>query len=160
MGARQVRIEFRDEEGRAERLLATPLGAGAYRLDDSPSFAYSVSTGDVVRAERDGGRLHFVEVVEKSGNRTLRLLFSRFSVASDAARPILDDLEQLGCGHEHAQEFVLCVRVPREVELAAVVEYLKTLGMWWEHADPTFKELTAPAKVGSMARRARRRDAR
>ena len=45
------------------------------------------------------------------------------------------------------------MRVPREVELAAVVEYLKTLGMWWEHADPTHEELRAPAKVGSMGRR-------
>ena len=153
MGARQVRIEFQDDEGRAERLLATPVGADAYRLEVSPSFAYSVSTGDVVRAERGGGgRLRFVEVVKKSGNRTLRLLFSRFAVGSDAARPILDELEQLGCRHEHAQEFVLCVRVPREVELAAVVEYLKTLGMWWEHADPTHKELHAPDKVGSMRR--------
>jgi len=158
---RQVRIEFRDEEGRAERLLASPAGANSYLLDDSPSFAYSVSRGDVVRATRGANRrLHFAEVVRKSGNRTLRLLFSKFSVSSDAARPILERIEELGCRHEYAQEFVLCVNVPREVELSAVVEFLKTLGMWWEHADPTFEELSAPDKAGSMRRAARKRTPR
>ncbi|HEV2765362.1 MAG TPA: DUF4265 domain-containing protein [Pyrinomonadaceae bacterium] len=157
---RQVRIEFTDEEGRAERLPASPVGANSYRLEVSPSFAYSVSHGDVVRAERGAGsRLRFAEVVRKSGNRTLRLLFSRFSVTSEAARPILEELEQLGCRHEHTQEFVLCVNVPREVELIAVVEFLKTLGIWWEHADPTAEEFYAH-KAGSMRPPTRRRATR
>lgn len=157
---RQVRIEFRDDEGRRERLLASPVGANSYRLDDAPSFAYSVSRGDVVRAERGGDkRLRFVEVVKKSGNRTLRLLFSRFSVGSEAARPVLDTLEELGCAHAQAHEFLLSINVPREVELVAVVDFLKTLSMWWEHADPTSEEFHAPDKAGSMARRPRRRTA-
>ena len=158
---RQVRIEFRDDEGRAERLLASPVGEDTYRLEGSPSFAYSVSTGDVVRAERGtSSRLRFVEVKKKSGNRTLRLLFSRFGVTSEAARFILDELEQLGCRHEHAQEYVLCISVPRKVEMVAVLDFLKTLGMWWEHADPTAEEFYAPDKAGSMRRPTRKRTAR
>jgi hypothetical protein len=139
----KVRIQFEDAEGRAEALDASPLGKDLYRLDESPSFAYSVSLGDVVRAARSGraGRLRFSEVVKKSGNRTVRLIFAKFSPGSKAAHPILEQIAGLGCRYDNSQASVLSVAVPETSSLSDVVGYLKTLGMWWEHADPTFEEL-------------------
>lgn len=138
----RVEIEFRDGEGRSENLKASPVGRSLYRLEASPAFAYSVSRGDVVRARRSrDGMLRFSASVEKSGNRTVRVIFARFSADSDAAKPILEEIERLGCSYESSQPTMLCLNVPQDVSLSEVVEYMKTLGMWWEHADPTREEL-------------------
>lgn len=137
-----VRVELSDAEGRTETLAASPVGRGLYRLEESPSFAYSVSLHDVVRARRvRDGRLRFAEVVEKSGNRTLRLIFARLSIQSEAAQTILENVGALGCRYDNSQAAVIAINVPADASLAEVAEYLKTLGMWWEHADPTFAEL-------------------
>ena len=144
--SQKVQIEFRDEEGRTEQLWASPVGRSLYRLDNSPSFAYSVSHSDVVRARKGrDGLLRFSETVEKSGNRTVRLLFARFAVSSETAQPILEELQRLGCVYESLQPSMLCINVPQEVELWQVVEYMKSLAMWWEHADPTYEELYSNA---------------
>jgi hypothetical protein len=138
----KVRIELSDAEGRTEILPASKVGRSLYRLEESPSFAYSVSLDDVVRARRSReGRLRFAGVMEKSGNRTLRLLFARVSPDSEAGRTILANVSALGCHSQNLQASLLTINVPVEVALLQVVEYLKTLGMWWEHADPTHEEL-------------------
>ena len=145
MGAKKtekVQIQFQDDEGRRESLSASTVGRSLYRVENSPSFAYSVSLNDIVRARRGkDGLLHFSEVVEKSGNRTVRLLLAKFSVNSETAQPILRGIEGLGCSYENLQASMLCVNVPHEVDLQQVVEYLKTLEMWWEYADPTYETL-------------------
>ncbi|HVF49993.1 MAG TPA: DUF4265 domain-containing protein [Pyrinomonadaceae bacterium] len=139
-----AQVELSDAEGRTETLAASPVGRGLYSLEESPAFAYSVSLHDVVRARRGrDGRLRFAGVVEKSGNRTLRLIFARLSIQSEAAQTILESLAALGCRHDNAQAAVVSINVPAEASLAEVAGYLKTLGMWWEHADPTFEELYA-----------------
>jgi hypothetical protein len=139
-----VRVEFWDEEGRTEQLATTHAGGEMFRLEDAPAFAYSVSAGDVVRAARVGAdELRCVEVVEKSGNRTLRILFARVSLESEAAQSVVRSIEAMNCRCESSQPTLLCVTVPPEAALEEVVEYVKTLGLWWEHADPTFDELRA-----------------
>ena len=138
-----VFVRLADGEGRAERLRAAHAGGDLYRLEEGPSFAYSVSVGDTVRAKarRRGGALVFQSVAEKSGNRTLRLLFSRFGVESPQAEPIIAELRGMGCACDHAEEFILRLTLPPEVSLEVVVDFLKSLAMWWEHADPTYAEL-------------------
>ncbi len=140
--SQKVRLRLRDNHGREEFLSVTPLGEDLYRLEESPAFAYSISLHDVVRAiaSSEGG-LDFAGVAERSGNRTMRVMFSRFSINSKQARPILKRLKRLGCRYESSQANVLSVTLPPAVILDEVAEYLRSLGLWWEHADPTFEDL-------------------
>ncbi len=141
----KVRLRLQDNDGREEFLLVTPLGEDLYRLEESPAFAYSVSLHDVVRAITGSeGGLDFAGVAERSGNRTMRVIFAKFSIDSKQARPILKRLRKLGCHCDNSQASVLSVTLPSAVKLDEVTEYLKSLELWWEHADPTFEDLYGP----------------
>ena len=61
-----------------ETLWAYDLGNDHYCLDNSPFYAYSVSWQDIVYAphDEDEGFATFQRVVTKSGNRTVRIIFS------------------------------------------------------------------------------------
>ena len=71
------RIEYEDGSAKVETLWAHDLGNDKYRLADSPFYAYSVSWEDMVLAPFDDfeGRATFKRVLEKSGNRTVRIIF-------------------------------------------------------------------------------------
>jgi hypothetical protein len=81
-----AKVLFRvvDEDGsiNVETLWAFDLGQDAYRLDNSPFYAYSVSVGDVVFAPVDpqDERPTFQRVLEKSGNRTVRVILTQVNV--------------------------------------------------------------------------------
>lgn len=146
MGAERVvvQIQFRDDEGRTEMLGAAPLGPNLFRLENLPSYAYGVSRDDVVRAApNDDGTFVFESIVEKSGNRTLRVLLARFALESPQAVEMIGAARELGCHHESLQPHMLCLNVPEEADLAAVVEYLLGWSVWWECADPPRSFLTA-----------------
>ncbi len=70
-----VKVELRDRSDHVETLWATPVGRDRYKLDNSPFYAYGVSWQDVIEArpEREGDLPTLVRVVEKSGNRTIRV---------------------------------------------------------------------------------------
>ena len=64
------------EEEYVETLWADPVGPNLYRLDNSPFWAYGVSWKDVVEAHPDpDGMLRMTRVAQKSGHRTLRIVF-------------------------------------------------------------------------------------
>jgi hypothetical protein len=138
----RVLIQFRDDEGRTEKLWATIVSDGLYQLEHSPSFAYRVSRKDIVRAVADeNGELLFERIEEKSGNRTVRILFARYWITSPEAAPILNKIEELGCSYEHLEGRMLNINVPPAVELKKLAEYLIDQGLWWEYADPTRESL-------------------
>ncbi len=63
-----VAVEFPDEDGDTEHLIVTDLGAGRFRLEESPVFSDFAGWGDVVACSRgDDGRLICREVVQPSG---------------------------------------------------------------------------------------------
>lgn len=74
----KVLVEYLDGDApRTERLWAKPVGGGLYEIRNSPWFAYRINWGDIVRAvevARDEVP-RVIEVVERSGHRTLRVLF-------------------------------------------------------------------------------------
>ena len=126
-----------------ETLWAYHLGAGRYRLDNSPFYAYSVSSGNVVLAPIDPGdaRPTFAAVLEKSGNRTVRILLDEPLEAGNASDAVLSGLVALGCSFEGASPRYVAINVPPGVELAAVRDYLVERALAWEHADPSYSEL-------------------
>ncbi len=136
-----VKVLMHSPDGDAETLWATPVGENRYRLENSPFFAYGVSWLDVVEAAPDAvGQLVLSGVVQKSGHRTVRVIFAS-GIESAEARSVLEELVRLGCSYEGYNPRYVSVDVPPEADLAAVAEYLTRTGQRWEYADPTYAEL-------------------
>jgi hypothetical protein len=108
------------------------------RLDNNPFYVYGVSAGDIVEAEPRGeGLFTFVRVVEKSGNRTVRVLFEHGNATAEAKK-LLETLVALGCDYEGARSKLVSVCVPPRVDLGEVERLLdRTAGLEWEHGDIT-----------------------
>lgn len=141
--AGMVKIKFQEGTD-VETLWAVLLGANRYRLANSPFFAYRVSWEDVIEADLDrDGVLSFIRVVEKSGNRTVRVITEGYKTTSEEAKPFLDGLISLGCSFEGLQPRLISVTVPPEVDLQTVASYLIKSGHHWEYADPTYDDLFA-----------------
>lgn len=136
-----TKVKFHEGKD-VETLWAFPLGGNLYRLDSSPFFAYRVSWLDIVEAEPDDeGVLSFVRVVEKSGNRTVRVITEGYETTSKEAKPFLEGIIDLGCSYEGFQPRLLSITVPAEIELKAVANYLIKSNHNWEYADPTYDDL-------------------
>src|SRR5687768_9315146 len=88
-------------DGDVETLWADELGDDRYRLDNLTWYAYGLSLGDIVHATRnESGMLVFQRVVEKSGNRTMRLILETDETTDEMtfeSRRLLDELRALGC---------------------------------------------------------------
>lgn len=148
-----VKILFRvvDSDGgvNVETLWAEPLGDDRYRVRNCPFYAYRTSFLDVVHAEFDEseGHITFRRVVEKSGHRTLRVIFKppvSEKGAFDQANPsdrLLDSLAKLGCTYEGANRVYICIDVPPHVPLDAAVDVLVGAQAQWEYADPKYDDL-------------------
>jgi hypothetical protein len=126
-----------------ETLWAFELGGARYRLDNIPYYAYSVSLGDVVLAPLDpqDQRPTFASVLEKSGNRTVRVLFDAPAEPGSEAEQLLGRLVAMGCDYEDANRRYVAINIPPAVELAAVRDVLVDNALTWEHADPSYSEL-------------------
>ncbi|MDX2148119.1 MAG: DUF4265 domain-containing protein [Planctomycetota bacterium] len=141
-----VKVLVRDPEGDPEELWAMPLGGDAYRLDNTPFFAYSLSWLDVIIAPKNRrGIPVFARIERKSGNRTVRV-----ASESDAYVPkeLIRRLESLGCTYEGIDPTYLAFNVPPSTSLGDVVAVLESVNpeeFTWEHADPTYEELEGEA---------------
>ncbi|MEZ5582168.1 MAG: DUF4265 domain-containing protein [Candidatus Competibacteraceae bacterium] len=139
---KQEQVELLDNEGRKELVSASQTGEDLYQLDSTPSFAYQVSLNDIVRVMRgEDGQLRFVEVVEKSGNRTVRVLLNKFSLDSELGKAILAFIAEQGCQYGNAHVNVLTITAPPEVDLQVIETRLVEYGVWWEYADPLWDQI-------------------
>ena len=111
-----VKVELRDRSDRVETLWATPVGPDRYKLDNSPFYAYGVSWQDVIEARpaREGELPTLVRVVQKSGNRTLRVVLDPPADQSEESATILDWLVELGCSYEGAGPGFISINIPPE----------------------------------------------
>ena len=114
-------------------------------LANSPFYAYGVSWQDIIHAPFDPqeGFPTFQSVLEKSGNRTIRIVFDDASVENGKSEFVIDCLMALGCDYEGATKTYLSVNIPPNVDLKAVVDFLIREGATWEHVDPTYEEFHA-----------------
>ena len=70
-----IKILMQEDEN-VETLWGERVGTNSYRVDNSPFWAYGVSWKDVIEAHPDpDGMLRMTRVVEKSGHRTVRIMF-------------------------------------------------------------------------------------
>ena len=137
------RVPADDGSAQVETLWATSLGNDQYRLENSPFYAYSVSWKDVVFAPFDPAedRATFRQVVKKSGNRTVRLIFDPPVQDGNESDQVLQGLLDLGCSYEGANSGYMSINIPPAVDLSVVRQYLVVKRAQWEHADPTYAEL-------------------
>ncbi len=137
-----VKVKFVDGED-VETLWAIALGNNLFRLDNSLFYAYDVSWQDVVEATEEAEDFYeFVRVVEKSGNRTLRIIFQNFSGKDEQGKQILSDIENLGCSYEGANSKLISITIPSTVNFESVVNYLSEQNdLNCEYADPSYNEL-------------------
>jgi hypothetical protein len=136
------RLPEADGSVSVETLWAYELGEDRYKLDNSPFYAYGVSWGDTVLAPHDETEGHptFQSVLEKSGYRTVRVMFDPPVRRGNPSDVTLKALVKLGCEYERANAQYIVVSLPPSVSLATVVEYLNERKATWEHADPTSDE--------------------
>ncbi|MFB9681700.1 DUF4265 domain-containing protein [Streptosporangium vulgare] len=81
----------------SERLWAIPLGPDRARLDNIPFFVRGVACGDVVRIDTDAEGITWVtEVVEVSGNCTIRILPDAHGDLEGSLQAVLDLFAPLG----------------------------------------------------------------
>ncbi len=143
-----TKIEIRtDEDG--EVSVETPwvshVGPNRYKLDNLLFYAYRLSWGDIVEAEvQEHGFPLFVRVVEKSGNRTVRVIVEPPADESEENKAAIEDLITMGCSLEWANPGYVVVNVPADTDLDDVARHLTPTGLNWEYADPTWEDLFGP----------------
>ena len=124
-----------------EWIWAEPLGAGRFRVESPPFFAYGLSHGDVVRAEGPADLPRVVDVERKSGHRTMRVALDPDLVPERSeVRRFLAVIEGLGCVVEMLPPKLVAIDVPPEAEVGEVVRRLEEARtsetLIWEWADP------------------------
>ena len=137
------RVPNDDGTAEVETLFAFSLGQDRYKIDNCPFYAYYISLHDIVHAPFDDGEgfATFQEVVSKSGNRTVRVIFDPPVEPGNRSAETLNALAALGCGYEGANPKYFAVNVPPQVELQAVQALLMEREVEWESADPSYAEL-------------------
>lgn len=134
-------------DGYVETLWAQRVveGENRFRLDNAPFFEYRVSADDIVEGVSiSDGMYDFVRVVERSGNRTVRVMFQDDTLGTPFGHRVLDQIKAMGCTYEGMFKKVLAVTVPPEVSLDDVASYLTSTELRWEYADPTYEDLFSP----------------
>jgi hypothetical protein len=125
-----------------ETLWAERVGPDLYRLDNYPWYAYGVSWKDIVEAHPDAdGMLVMSRVAEKSGHRTIRVIFKEKVADATADQLILDGAVALGASYEGSNDRYLAIDIPPGIDLMRICRYFTEHGVEWEHADPTYESL-------------------
>lgn len=111
-----------------ESFWAEPLGNDLYRMGNIPFYAYDLHLHDIVRAvPEEPGTLPLIqEVVERSGRRTLRIIFAADSPVEDR-RQALRTLVQLGVTSEKASDRFFALETSPAIDYRAVCDELQRL---------------------------------
>jgi len=111
-----------------ERVWALPLGNELYEVRNTPWHTCEIAWGDVVKAVADSDE-HWptmVEVVRRSGHRTLQIFFHKGTPEAERSR-ILKELNRLHASYEHAEGSLYAIDVEPDVDFAAFCAYLDEL---------------------------------
>ena len=108
---------------KGESFWAKPLGGDLYELQNVPFCAYGLNFGDTVRAVSASPELkpEITEVVERSGNQTLRV---SFSIEREQQGPCIEQLQALGAEVERANATFVALNVPPSVDIDALLDHL------------------------------------
>jgi hypothetical protein len=120
----------------SESLWVKALGDDLYEIRSSPWFAKDLNWGDVVKAIPESTDLKpsVLEVVRRSGHKTLRVIFFDKSTNDDEKR-ILEKLRTMQASHENAWPRFYSIDVEPDADYGAVCDYLWALEQdgWLEY---------------------------
>ena len=130
-GLVKVFIELNGDQFERESFWAKPLGNDLYELRNMPWYAFDLHFCDVVRALPDkmGEVPRIIDVVRRSGHKTLRVLFPPELNEEDRLE-MLRSLHQWRGFHENCDSRLYAVDVEPDGDYAAVCDQLWT----WEQA--------------------------
>ncbi len=123
---------------------ASALGNNRYQLKNFPFYYYGISYDDVFEAlpqYDDDPRPYLTKIISKSGHKTVRIVLEESIKDSEQSRMILAKLSQMGCGYEGNGQTFFVVNIQPHCDFSAICEFLSSLDIEWEHADPTYDEL-------------------
>lgn len=127
----RVKIAFPLEDGGVEVLWAIPRGEDGFSIDSVPFYAYGVSAGDVVSAEKTPDGLRAGAVLSRGGHSTYRIYLAQ--EPGPEANRALEQLQQVGCRLERMTERLISVDVPPEDDVRSVyagLEEGERTGLW------------------------------
>lgn len=133
-----VKVQFFDQDVGYENLWAEAIGENLYEIKSIPYFVYDISVGDVVRAKPNAGQvLAFIEVVQQSSHKTIRVRPKNFTLDDEQGRSLQGQLEILGGVIETLPPRLIAVDIPPEVPLEPIEEFLRKSSIPWERANPS-----------------------
>ena len=108
-----------------ESLWALHLGGDRYRLDNVPFHAYDLNFHDVVEARSLGPELKpsVVRVIERSGHRTIRVVFHD-GTSEETRAACLDSLAELRVSYEGCSPGYFALDLEPEANIDAVRDRL------------------------------------
>lgn len=132
----KIRLEYPREEqadNPAEVVWSKHLGNGLYQLENIP-FTEAFNLHDVVRCEERPDELPtVVEVVRRSGNRTLRVAFQK-EVPAETAVQIVSELMKRKVFFEKAGERHFMFNIEPDTDYETMKDYLRSKeaeGLLW-----------------------------
>ncbi|NCT41366.1 MAG: DUF4265 domain-containing protein [Alphaproteobacteria bacterium] len=145
--AEHVKVEFRvpNEDGGVdvETMWAQPRGDDLYMLDNTPFYAYGISNEDIFRASHEPNMEFpvFHSIYKKSGNRTLRIMFTQDEAKGSTSQSTLDYLNEMGCAYEGADASFYAITIPADTDLFEIATFLTDNEIMWEHSDPKYDDI-------------------
>jgi len=125
----KVHVDVPDNEDcSGETIWAKYLGDNLYEIRSCPWFAKNLNWGDVVKAIAQSSDLKpsVLEVVRRSGHKTLRVIFFYQSTEADEKR-ISEKLTTMHAYHENAWPHFYAIDVETEGNYGDVCNYLWSL---------------------------------
>jgi hypothetical protein len=110
-----------------ENMHTTCFDRDSYVLDNSPFYAYEISVGDTVAAEKIDGRLVFNRVLKRSGHSTYRVKL-RVGQTHEFFLQNWGKLADLGCSFEGStagRRLLYSIDVPKTADVYAVYAALQ-----------------------------------
>ncbi len=126
-----VKINFRlkqDEDGyppvAVESLWAEPgVKSGEYVIDNVPFFVQNVTIGDTVLVREEDGQCWFNEILSRSRNSLIRIVFFNRNCVESVNRRLVE----MGCSTEYLREHnLMAVSIPGDIALTDVQAYLQS----------------------------------
>lgn len=129
----KVLFETEYEEGEIikETLWAIDLGNSQYCIDNIPFYAYSVALGDIFSAYLKDDFLYTQDLIEESGNSTIRILFEEVATVQSTRDNLL---AQFGCISEVSNlNNLVAINIPYDKNYGIIKDFLQRgeeLGKW------------------------------
>ena len=132
---RYIIPEGEDDGGEAEGLWSVSLGDQLYQLQNIPFYAEHLNAEDIVFCDEPLDAQPVIQkLLQKSGNRTLRVIFREETSAEEAVDLVIMPLNENRITHEKMRQRYYAFNVPSEADYMWARNLLKQkddAGLLW-----------------------------